>query len=124
MTSVRQWLSTAWIRLGRHSASADGGQMTWWWAAVVFFGAGDLLSTALALVAGPVVEANPLVRSALAAYGFVGFVGLKLAAFALSYVAWRVVGTPNNVGVPIALTVLGVVFTAWNAVVVGTAAVT
>lgn len=92
-----------------------------WLLAVAFFGIGDLSTTGVAVTAGTVGEANPLVRVLLGTFGIVGFVALKLFAFGISYVAWRVVGRPNNVGVPLALVVLGVCFTAWNLSVVASA---
>ena len=92
---------------------------TLWWLSVAFFGVGDLVTTAMAGVVAPLVEGSPTVGFVLTSYGFAGFVALKLLILALGYLVWSTVGDPHNVGVPLALSVLGVGFTTWNLVVIG-----
>lgn len=123
MKSSLQWVSDVWARIDRVSDDVAHGQTIWWWLALAFFGVGDLLTTGVAISFGSVGEANPFVRYSIETFGFGGFVGLKLLALALSYAAWRAVGSPNNVGVPLALSVLGFGFTTWNLVVVAGALV-
>lgn len=91
-----------------------------WWLAITFFGVCDLLTTSAAVLYVPVGEGSPVVGGLLRAYGFAGFVAVKLLAFAVAYVVWRVVGPPDNVGVPLALSVLGIGFTTWNLFVLAT----
>ena len=93
---------------------------SWLWAlSVAFFGVGDLLTTAVATFAVPIAEGSPTVGLVLSSFGFAGFVAVKLAVFIVAYLVWRGVGYPDNVGVPLALSVLGVGFTTWNLVVIG-----
>jgi hypothetical protein len=90
-----------------------------WWLSITFYGIGDVLTTATTQLAGPVAEGSPVVGWAAGAYGLWGLVGLKILAFAVAYGVWRSVDHPHNVGVPLALSVLGVGLTTWNLVVIG-----
>lgn len=96
-------------------------QMTsWlWWLSITFFGIGDIMTTATAHLVVPLAEGSPTVGPVMASYGIAGFVGLKLAVFVVGYAVWYTVESPHNVGVPLALSVLGVGFTTWNLVVIG-----
>jgi len=90
-----------------------------WWLSVAFFGLGDLLTTSTAGLVAPLAEGSPTVALVLQTYGFPGFVVVKIATLALAYTAWSAIDYPHNVGVPLALSVLGVGFTTWNLVVIG-----
>lgn len=90
-----------------------------WWLSVAFFGIGDLLTTATATVTSTIAEGSPTIGLVVANYGFIGFVAIKLVVLAIGYAIWRSVGYPHNVGVPLALSVLGIGFTTWNLVVIG-----
>ena len=90
-----------------------------WWLSVTFFGIGDLMTTAVATFVVPIAERSPTIGVVMSSYGFAGFVAIKLAVFVVAYIVWRGVGYPDNVGVPLALSVLGVGFTTWNLVVIG-----
>jgi len=92
-----------------------------WWLAIMFFGLGDLITTSATALAVPVAEGGALAGWILAGYGIEGFVLLKAAVFGLSYVVWRLVGHPSNVGVPLALSVVGIGFTTWNLFVLSVA---
>lgn len=85
-----------------------------WWLSVMFYGLGDVITTGATTLAVPVAEGGPLVGWVLDEYGLGGLVGVKVAVFGLSYLVWRLVGHPHNVGVPVALSVIGVGFTTWN----------
>lgn len=90
-----------------------------WWLAVTFFGMGDLLTTGFATTTAAVVEGSPLVTAALSTHGVGGLVALKVLTFGAAYVAWRSLPEPHDVGVPLALAVLGVGLTTWNMFVIG-----
>lgn len=106
--------------IGRSMDGLDELSTVLWWLAVTFFGVGDVLTTSAAVLYVPVDEGSPVVGELLRAHGIVGLIGLKVAAFAVAYAVWVVVGEPDNVGVPLALAVLGVGFTAWNLFVLAT----
>jgi hypothetical protein len=89
-----------------------------WWLSITFYGIGDILTTATTQLSSPIAEGSPVVESAAAAYGIWGLVGLKIVAFAVAYGVWYSVDSPHNVGVPLALSVLGVGLTTWNLVVI------
>lgn len=85
-----------------------------WWLAITFFGVADVITTSAATLYAPIGEGSPLVGHLLGGHGVVGLVTLKLVAFVVAYLTWRVVGEPNNVGVPLALAVIGIGLTTWN----------
>ncbi len=89
-----------------------------WWLSITFYGIGDVLTTATTQLSGPIAEGSPVVGWAAGAYGLWGLLGLKIVAFVVAYGVWRSVDYPHNVGVPLALSVLGVGLTTWNLVVI------
>lgn len=94
------------------------GLTPWLWVtSLVFFGLGDLLTTVVGLQTRMVVEVSPLVAEAVSVHGLGVLPSLKLAAFGLCFLLWKVVPRPHNVGVPLALAVIGVGVTLWNLVV-------
>lgn len=107
MQQLSRWFAEAWAGFLDMSTVL-------WWLAITFFGLGDVLTTSAAVLYGPIVESGPLVSYVLAAHGLGGFLALKLFVFGFAYGFWRTVGEPNNVGVPLALSVLGLGFTTWN----------
>ncbi len=90
-----------------------------WWLSIAFFGIGDLMTTATAVYVTEIAERSPTMSLVMGNYGFIGFFAIKLVVFVVGYLVWRGVGYPDNVGVPLALSVLGVGFTTWNLVVIG-----
>lgn len=117
MKSSHRWITVATIQVVKIAEKVRNREILWWWVAIAFFGVGDLLTTDIAIESGTVGEANPIVRHLLDAFGFGGFVALKILAFALSYGVWRAVGRPNNVGVPFALSAIGIAFSLWNLII-------
>jgi hypothetical protein len=85
-----------------------------WWLSITFFGIGDIITTSATTLAIPVNEGSPLVRWQLETGGIAGLVMLKIVAFTIAYIVWRKVESPHNVGVPLALAVLGIGLTTWN----------
>jgi hypothetical protein len=88
----------------------------WWVAAVLCYGVGDYVTTVVAVRRYSVVEANPVVRRLLSRHpGPVGFGVLKLATLAVCYLGFLAIAdTALAVGIPVALTVLGVAVTLSN----------
>lgn len=91
-----------------------------WLVAFGFYGLGDLLTTTIGLASGRGAEAGPLAAGLVAGYGLAGLLGLKVATLIGFYGLWWVVRTPGRVAVPLALAVVGVGVTIWNAVVLVT----
>jgi hypothetical protein len=94
----------------------DFAEMTpWlWWLSVMFYGIGDLITTGATALAIPVAEGGPLTRWVLETGGLTGLGLLKVCVLGFSYLFWRLVGHPHNVGIPVALSVIGIGFTTWN----------
>ena len=91
-------------------------ELAWWLAAVVCYGVGDYLTTVIAVRRYSVVEANPIVRRILSRQpGAVGFALLKLGTLAVCFTGFLAIAdSPLAVGIPIAVTVLGLVVTLSN----------
>lgn len=90
-----------------------------WWLAIAFFGVGDFVTTAGAELGPSIAEGNPVVAGVLGTRGFAGFLLLKAVVLVAAYLVWRSLRPPHDVGVPLALAVVGVGLTTWNAFVVG-----
>lgn len=85
-----------------------------WWLSITFYGIGDFMTTGAAAMFTPVVEGGPVVGWSLRNHGIAGLAGVKAVAFGIAYGTWLTVRHPYNVGVPLALAVLGVGLTTWN----------
>lgn len=91
-------------------------EVAWWVAAVFAYGVGDYVTTVVAVRRYAVVEANPVVRRLLSRHpGPVGFGVLKLATLAVCYLGFLAIAdTTLGIGIPVALTALGVAVTLSN----------
>lgn len=85
-----------------------------WLLAILLFGVGDVVTTAVGLAGGHLVEVGPLAAPVIDHFGLAALAGLKLAAFAVCVALWRNSRRPSAVGVPLGLVTLGVLVTAWN----------
>lgn len=85
-----------------------------WAAAVLSYGVGDTATTLFGLGADGVAEAGPIAGAVVEQVGPGGLLLVKVGSFAAFYVAWRVLPSPRRLGVPLALTVVGVAVTLWN----------
>jgi len=85
-----------------------------WAAAVALFGLGDLLTTIAFISLGWAVESHPFAAGVIGELGLLALVPLKLAAFGVCLGVYRVSPDSWSVGVPLGLTLLGGVITAWN----------
>lgn len=90
-----------------------------WIAAVLLFGVGDVVTTSVGLATGGVAEIGPATAPLIAAYGLGAMLAVKLLAFGVFFLLWRVVPRPHCAGVPVGLALLGLAVTAWNLVVLG-----
>lgn len=89
-----------------------------WFLAALTFGAGDLISTGAVLSTPFFGEANPVVRLILTRFGYWGFVGLKLAVFAVLLPIGVYGGINRNkltyYGPPLVAMLFGSGLTLWN----------
>lgn len=88
-----------------------------WAVAVLFFGVGDLVTTTVGLESRYVAEVGPVVAPIIAEHGYLAMLLLKLLAFGVCYLMYRLVPSPHRVGVPLGLATLGVLVSGWNVVV-------
>lgn len=86
---------------------------TLWIGAVLFFGIGDVATTAVGLSVGA-IEAHPILGHVVEEYVLLAMVPLKAGAFALCYGVWCLSPPRLRVGVPLGLTLVGLIVTAWN----------
>lgn len=93
-------------------------QSTLWIAALLLYGLGDLVTTTVGLSQQGLDEIGPVAGPVIDAYGTPGLVVLKSGTLVGSYAAWRLLGPPHRVGIPLGLAVVGLVVTAWNSVLI------
>ncbi|EMA70025.1 hypothetical protein [Halorubrum kocurii] len=89
-----------------------------WTLAVAFFVVGDLLTTSIGVSSGQIAEVGPLGEPIVSRYGIPGMVALKLVVVGCSRLAWRLAPTPDRIGIPLGLVVVGILVTFWNFFVV------
>lgn len=92
-----------------------------WALAVIFYGVGDTVTTIAGLSVGGVAEAGPIVGPALERFGANGLLGVKIIMFSGCAFAWSRLARNRRLAIPLALAIVGVGVTVWNAVVVITA---
>lgn len=86
--------------------------------AIGFYGLGDTVTTFWGLSTPGVAEAGPIAGPAIEAHGRRSLLVIKVVLFTILFGLWSVVRTPGRVAIPLALVVVGVFVTVWNAVVV------
>lgn len=87
----------------------------WWFSAILFFGVGDILTSYLGLVIiHPIIEVGPVAAVLVHKFNFGLATGYKFALLVIFYILYRVVPNPYSIGIPLGLSGLGVVVTAWN----------
>lgn len=106
---------------GDHFEALAARQRQVWLAAVLLYGVGDTVTTFWGLSSGGVAEAGPVAAPLMEAHGRIVLLGVKAVTFAAFYLLWRLVRTPGRVAVPLALTTVGALVTAWNLVVITSA---
>ncbi|MFB6073758.1 MAG: hypothetical protein ABEJ89_01955 [Haloarculaceae archaeon] len=92
-----------------------------WLAVLLTFVLGDLATTALGLGVSGVTEASPVAAGLIGMHGVAGLAGLKCLVVAGAFACWSVVPRPHRDGIPLGLTAVGAVATAWNLLVVAVA---
>ncbi|MFB6114487.1 MAG: hypothetical protein ABEJ58_10360 [Halodesulfurarchaeum sp.] len=92
-------------------------QLHLWVLVIVFFGFGDLITTAIGLYPGSVIEAGPVPAALIQQFGVWIIVPLKILTVGLVAVVWRLSPKSYAVGVPLGLSVFGIVVTGWNVAV-------
>ncbi len=96
------------------SADTGSARPPLWLLAIVFFGLGDLITTSIGISVVGVVEAGPVTAPLLQRYGLSAIVPLKSLVFGCGYLAWKFVPQPHCVGIPLALSLVGISVTGWN----------
>lgn len=89
-----------------------------WLAAIAFFGIGDVLTTGIGLGIDGIREVGPLTGVVIEQYGPLSMVATKIGIFCSSYALWAVAPRPSRVGIPLGLTILGIVVVGWNLFVI------
>jgi hypothetical protein len=85
-----------------------------WFLAVSLFGVGDLVTTIVGLQFEPITEAGPATALLLEQLGLLILPVWKVVTFACCYVFWKIIPSPHNLGIPLALAFVGTLVTAWN----------
>jgi hypothetical protein len=85
-----------------------------WLGAIALFGVGDVLTTGIGLGLEGIREAGPLTSVVIERYGLFSMVVTKAGILCGGYALWRVAPRPSRVGIPLGLTVLGIVVIGWN----------
>lgn len=91
-----------------------------WIGAFVLYGVGDTVTTFVGLSVGGVAEVGPIAGPAMEAAGPGGLLAVKVAIFATFGAFWSLLITPGRAAIPLALTVVGGLVTAWNLLVITT----
>ena len=87
---------------------------TLWVLAVGFFLVGDLVTTSIGVSTGQIAEVGPLADPIVSRYGVSGMVALKFVVVGGSYLVWTLLPSPERVGIPLGLLLVGALVTAWN----------
>jgi len=95
-----------------------GGRRSWLWVVgLLCFGVGDVVTTSLGLTTGHVAEVGPLVSFVVDHYRIGGLLALKCAMFGACYLLYRLLPSPQNMGVPLGLATVGPLVVGWNLLV-------
>lgn len=90
----------------------------WLWViAVLAFGIGDVVTTTIGLGMDSVHEAGPLTSLFVDRYGLASMVVVKTAVLVAFYGCWKITPRDYRVGIPLGLTILGLVVVWWNLLV-------
>ena len=100
--------------LAPHFTRGYGPTTTLWVLAVASYGLGDVLTTVIGLSTGHLVEASPFVIPMIERHGFAALVGLKMLVFSITGAFWWATPYPHSIGVPLGLSIVGVLITGWN----------
>lgn len=91
----------------------------WFWiAAIAWYGLGDTATTLGGLRYADVAEVGPVAGPAMEAVGGGALIAIKLVLFAVAALVAARIGRPTRVAIPVALTIVGVAVTVWNAAVI------
>lgn len=88
-----------------------------WAVAILFFGVGDAITTTLGLGMNGIYEMGPISSTLLDRYGLLSMPVVKIAIFGWFYVVWKLTPRPYRVGVPLGLSIVGVLVVWWNLLV-------
>lgn len=90
-----------------------------WALAVLFYGIGDTVTTTIGLLwVDDAAEIGPIALVAIETAGMSGLLVLKVVFFAACFGLFYLLPSPTRVAIPLALTVMGIMVTAWNTIVI------
>lgn len=92
-----------------------------WSLAILFYGIGDITTTFIGLSITGIVEVGPVAAPLLRKFGFQFMIVLKAVFFAGCLLCWRLAPDPPAVGIPLGLSILGILVSVWNLGVILTA---
>lgn len=98
--------------------SIEGRDRIAWFLAVLFYGIGDAVTTLVGLTFEEISEVGPIAAPLMAEHGELSFLFVKIATFLLGFGFWFVVRSQGRIAIPIALAVVGIVVTVWNAMMI------
>lgn len=100
----------------------DDAALETWTLAGLTFGLLDVATTFVGLTLSGVHEAGPIAKEVLGVGGYTGLLLFKLLFFAVAIGIFLLVPAPYSIGIPLGLSLLGIVVVANNVNVIGTAA--
>ena len=91
-------------------------ELRWWLLALLFYGAGDYITTVVAVRRADIVEANPAIRLLLSEQPSpIAFAVVKSTALLICFLGFlSIYESTIAIGIPVMVTMLGVVVTAVN----------
>jgi len=96
--------------------SLTSAEIQWWLLALLFYGAGDYITTVVAVRRADIVEANPAIRLLLSEQPSpIGFAVVKSTALLICFLGFlSIYESAIAIGIPVMITMLGVLVTAVN----------
>jgi len=86
-----------------------------WWVAVLSWGVGDIATTTYGLMQfDRSFEMNPFLAIAIAEFGVSAMILIKLVVLFVAVLCWRYCPSPHRLGIPLGISVVGIIVTAWN----------
>lgn len=89
-----------------------------WLIAIAFFGVGDLVTTVIGYSITGVTELSPVISVLLNQHALLTLTTLKTVVIGAFFAIWKYASLPYAVGIPLGLSILGVVVTLWNTSVI------
>lgn len=85
-----------------------------WISGLLLFGLGDFSTTVLGLYTRNLTEINLIPHIIYNTLGVIGLLLIKIASLFGFYLFWRITPKKYQIGIPIGITIVGTIITAWN----------